>query len=253
MTKKYSYKIFPTTFKARLLLAAAFVAGLGIVGGYIAFALTTSSFSYGIECSGSDVYSCLDAQDELSAESSSSCSGYERRVCLVPLGEISPAVVRGIVEYYEQEYDLPVTVLSPRPLSSYLIYAPRDQVDARALIGYMRAQFPDAAWDPNVVLVGLTPVDMYMSTSHYRYVFGLPDSYTRGAVVSTSHMHPFGIFAGDDDDVTMERARKLFTKYVGLLYYGISPSDDPTSVMYNNILGPSDLDRMHEPYPFPPE
>jgi hypothetical protein len=32
----------------------------------------------------------------------------------------------------------------------------------------------------------------------------------------------------------------MFSKYLGVLYYGLPPSD---------ILGPSDLDRMKEPLP----
>jgi hypothetical protein len=37
MTRRYNYKIFPTTGKARVLLALAFALGALIIAGYIAF------------------------------------------------------------------------------------------------------------------------------------------------------------------------------------------------------------------------
>lgn len=40
MTKRYQYKIFPETTKARLLVAGAFVAGLLLIAGYAVFWLS---------------------------------------------------------------------------------------------------------------------------------------------------------------------------------------------------------------------
>ena len=52
-----------------------------------------------------------------------------------------------------------------------------------------------------------------------------------------------------DDELMQSRFRKLLTKYIGLLYYGLPTSSDPTSPMFDSILGPDDLDRMTEPLP----
>lgn len=56
-------------------------------------------------------------------------------------------------------------------------------------------------------------------------------------------------FFHSDDELTFERARKMVTRYIGLLYYGLPLSDDPESLLYDNVLGPADLDRMEEPLP----
>jgi len=71
-------------------------------------------------------------------------------------------------------------------------------------------------------------------------------------VVSTARLNPrfFGISEGED--VAFSRARKLFTKNIGLLYYGLPDSDDPDSPLYNNILSVADLDEMNEPLDVPP-
>ena len=49
MSKKYDYKIFPQTAKARLLLLAAFIGGLLAVGGYVAFVFLSNSWFDDIE------------------------------------------------------------------------------------------------------------------------------------------------------------------------------------------------------------
>jgi len=46
----------------------------------------------------------------------------------------------------------------------------------------------------------------------------------------------------------MRRLQKLVTKSIGLMYFGLPLSDDPGSVLYRNILGPRDLDRMSEEF-----
>ena len=50
---------------------------------------------------------------------------------------------------------------------------------------------------------------------------------------------------------TLSRARKLITKYVGMLYFDIPTSGDPTSPMFGSILSVRDLDRMEEVLPVP--
>ncbi|MFB3093343.1 MAG: hypothetical protein ACE1ZN_02910, partial [Dehalococcoidia bacterium] len=74
---------------------------------------------------------------------------------------------------------------------------------------------------------------------------------TARAVVSTSRLNPkfFGISEGQG--ALYSRTRKLITKNLGLLYYGLPPSDDPESPLYNSILSTADLDNMEEPLPVP--
>jgi hypothetical protein len=42
--------------------------------------------------------------------------------------------------------------------------------------------------------------------------------------------------------------RKMMTRYIGFSYFGLAQSQDPSSVLYDNILGPFDLDVMGEDY-----
>jgi predicted Zn-dependent protease len=199
-------------------------------------------------CIGDQLAGCLAAQDGI--HETGNCDGNAKRVCLVPLGKIPPAQVDALVAYYRQQYRLTVTVLPPAAIPASLEDPLRQQIDASGLIDYMGSLFPAAYRDSNAVLIGLTVVDLYDSTSHFRYVFGVKGT-TRDpkAVLSTLRMDPRFYSEPADDELLAARARKLLSKYIGLLYYGLTPSSDPTSPMFDSILGPDDVDAMTEPLP----
>jgi predicted Zn-dependent protease len=249
------YDIFPRTLLPRVLLGLAFLGGSALMFGSLAlFIIGVSSLTIieQAQCSGSDAASCLDEQAGLESLASDSCAGAERRVCLVPLGQVSTDLVEHLIDYYRDEYGLAITVLTPSAIPEDLIDPDRGQIDVQDLMDYMATLFPAASSDPNVVLIGITPVDMYDRTSHYRFLFGARDTeVTPRAVVSTSRLNLkiFGISEGAK--VLRSRTRKLITKNVGMLYYGLPVSDDPQSPLYNSILSAADLDRMKEPLPVP--
>ncbi len=124
-------------------------------------------------CTGSEFTGCLAAQTDLVSISGDSCDGSQTRVCLFPLGQVSPALVEQLVDYYLARYGLTVTVLTPSAVPEDLADPVREQVDADALIQHVASLFPDAYYDPGAVLIGLTPVDLYAKDSHFRYVFGV--------------------------------------------------------------------------------
>lgn len=245
-----SYDIFPRTFKARLLLTIAFLAG-GAMTAVVIAAFVFVSVSIELEpCYEADLSTCLEEQSELEAMASDSCDGFDRRICFVPLGKVSPGLVRHLVEHYEDEYGLTVTVLTPSAIPEELVDPEREQIDAVTLIEYMGTLFPGAYNNPDVVLIGLTPADLYNRESHFRFLFG-----TKGtpehpkAVVSTYRMNVVPFKFPLVEGIMFSRARKLVTKYIGMLYYGLPPSDDPRSPLYDSILSVGDLDRMEEPLP----
>ena len=336
------YDIFPRTFKARLLLALAFLAGLAITGSYLAVSLVTCDFfdfldevevtvenrtdrlltiyvagqseavvtpgdttafttqkiswkfggakvqavdSNGVvvfeddldlgdlermdyrivieppaedsgsvypPCYGSELPACLGAQTELQAIARDSCEGSGRRVCLVPLGQVSPELIEHFVDHYAEQYGIPASVLAPVAIPRELVDPLREQVDGVTLIDYAGSLFPEEYVDSDVVLIALTPVDLYDRTSTWRFIFGTKGTYTDPkAVVSTFRMNPQTFGEPRNDELLFSRARKLVTKYIGLLYYGLPLSDDPRSPLYDSILSLGDLDRMEEPLPVP--
>lgn len=203
-------------------------------------------------CTGSGFEGCLAAQTSLEPMAKPTCDGPGRRICLVPLGQIDTTLVQQLVEYYGAEYGLDVTVLTPLAVPADAADSKRQQADAWMLVDYAGAHFEAAYDDTEAVFIGITPLDLYNSESHFRYVFGVKgDARDPKGIVSTFRMTPelYGSLA--DPDLTLSRFRKLLTKYIGMLYYGLPTSDDPASPMYNEILGPDDLDAMGEPLSVP--
>ena len=143
-----------------------------------------------------------------------------------------------------------ITVLTPSAVPSDIVNPLRGQVGASTLTAYMSSLFPDAYRDPNVVLIGLTPVDLYHEDSHFRYVFGVKRTATDPkATISTFRMNPVTYGEPPSDELLFSRARKLVSKYIGLLFYGLPVSSDPRSPLYDSILSLADLDNIEEPLP----
>jgi predicted Zn-dependent protease len=142
-------------------------------------------------CTGAELAQCLEAQAELQSISRSDCDGDGKRVCIVPLGQVQPDLIQHSVDHYRDRYGLTITVLTPSAVPSDMVNPLREQVDASTLIDYMGSLFPDAYRDPDVVLIGLTPIDLYDEDSHFRYVFGVKGTaaYPK-AVISTFRMDP---------------------------------------------------------------
>lgn len=205
----------------------------------------------GAPCTSDELVGCLAAQTEI--HGAATCAGTGRRVCLAPLGKISPALVDNLVRYYRDQYGLTVTVLAPASIPADLEDSKRQQVAADKLIDYMGSLFPDAYSDPQAVLIGLTPIDVYDGTDpHFRYVFGLKQTPSDPkAVVSSARMDPLFYSEPKDNALFATRTRKLMSKYIGLLYYRLHTSPDPASPMYAYIGGPNDVDVMTEPLPVP--
>ncbi len=203
-------------------------------------------------CTGSAFAGCAQAQPALASVAKPSCDGPSRRVCVVPLGQIDPTLVQNLAAYYQQKYGLTVSVLTPEPVPAEFASNLREQVDASQLISYMTGLFPGTADKSDVVLIGLTPLDIYDSSSTFRYLFGIKgDVRDPKGVLSTFRMDPRTYGDPADASVTFTRTQRLFSKYIGLMYYGLSTSHDSHSAMFDSINGPEDLDAMTDPLNVP--
>jgi len=181
-----------------------------------------------------------------------SCEGTERRVCLVPLGRVSDDLVEHLVDHYLDEYGLEVRVLDNKSIPTDLVDPDRRQIGGIALIEYMGTLFPEAYADPEAVLVGLTPVDLYLETRDWRFAFGTwGTAENPKGVVSSFRMDPENYGEPPDGELLLTRVRKMVTRYVGLLYYRMPTTSDPRSLLYDNILSLRDLDGMEELLPVP--
>ncbi|MDF2734080.1 MAG: hypothetical protein K0S97_703 [Chloroflexota bacterium] len=166
----------------------------------------------------------------------------ERAVYLVPIGDFPREAADALVAHYFEKFGLAIEVLPSIPVPAGAMDAERQQLIAERLLDAIAAS-ETVAGDPDAVVIGLTDVDMYIAARTWGYAYGLRSGGTQ-AVVSSARM--------DDGFATEERRqqrlRKMVTKNIGILYYGLGVSDDPRSVLYRDILGPDDLDYASEDF-----
>ncbi|HEU4501766.1 MAG TPA: M48 family metallopeptidase [Nitrospira sp.] len=181
-----------------------------------------------------------------------------RTLYLVPIGEFPLATLSRLSAHYAHAWHVPITTVRPLPLDESLWDRTRDQLVAERIVGKMKRQYADLLAQSDTILIGLTAHDMYRQQSSVRYSFSHRED-RRYAVVSSARMHPRtlplhlphgSLFSLDqrDEDLAQCRLTKMVGKNVGMLYYHLAMNDDPTSLLYNNIRGPGDLDRVTEQF-----
>jgi len=162
-----------------------------------------------------------------------------RSVSFLPIGDFPNSYVEALVAHYLDKFGMSIGVMPPIEIPSSARDQARGQVVAERLMGAIAAQ--SIATNPSVVVVGLVRDDMYTTSQDWQYTYSLRAA-GHLSVVSTARLSD-GLM-GDP----MRRLQKLVTKNIGLMYFGLPLSDDPGSVLYRNILGPRDLDRMSEDF-----
>ena len=165
-----------------------------------------------------------------------------RDIYLAPIGDFPREDADALVAHYRERFDLTIEVLPSIPVPDEAMDAERGQLIAERLIDAIVAT-EVVAEDPDAVVIGLTSMDMYIAAQDWNYAYGLRSGGTH-AVVSKARMDAG--FA--DEERQRQRLRKMVTKNIGILYYGLGVSDDPRSVLYRDILGPGDLDYASEDF-----
>jgi predicted Zn-dependent protease len=170
---------------------------------------------------------------------------------LVAMGDTAPTVVGNLLEHYRGRLTLPIKELPPLALDTTLIDKQRGQLAAEWAIEAIRQRYPRVVRE-RAVVIGITDADMFIEKYNWRFAFsyrqtGAPSQ--RVAIVSFARMDPKFFGEIPDDDLLMRRLRKMVTKNIGVLYFGLPLSKDPKSVMFGNVMGLEELDVMGEELP----
>jgi predicted Zn-dependent protease len=170
------------------------------------------------------------------------------RIYFVPLGGFPTEQITPLVDYYHRKYSLEIQVLPDVTIDSSSMDSQRQQLVAERLLDGMRLALPTQADDPHAILIGFTSQDIYPASMGWQFAFGWRQGNVRAAVVSTSRMTLHYPGEPVDLDLSDTRLRKVVSKDVGLLYYGLPQSRDPKSVLYNQIMGIEELDGVGEDF-----
>lgn len=164
-----------------------------------------------------------------------------RDVYLVAFDDFPAGEMESLVEHYREKFDLSIRILPSIAIPDAAVDPVRGQLIAERLLEALAAE-PAVMRDPEAVVIALIDQDIYIAGRDWRYAYGLRSPGTH-ALVSSARMTE-----GASPATQTQRLRKMVTKNLGLLYYGLDVSDDPRSVLYKDILGPADLDYMSEDF-----
>jgi YD repeat-containing protein len=167
------------------------------------------------------------------------------RPYLVPLGDVRSVEAHDLPPYYANALGLSVELLAPLPLEPRAFDHARAQFSAPELVATMKRRLPALANDPTAVLIGLTDADIYIPDKNWRFAFSYRED-ERFAVVASARLTPFLHRLLPRESLLRSRVRKMVSKNIGLLVYRLPLSDDPTSLLYGQILGVDDLDLVQE-------
>ncbi len=173
------------------------------------------------------------------------------QIMFVPIGNISQSSLRDIARYYQQKYGLNIEIRPNLEIPSEAYDSKREQLIAQNVAASLLSRYSNPDDESKTIIIGITNRDIYIRDKDWKYAFGYYrwDYDQHVGVISSARMDDafFGN-ASTSEAVQISRLRKMISKYIGLFYYDLPQSPDSRSVMYDNIMSPSDLDGMGEEF-----
>jgi predicted Zn-dependent protease len=164
------------------------------------------------------------------------------------MGSFSSDDLTALAKYYRDNYKLDITILKSIPVDDAVRDSSRGQLMAEKLVESVRAGVPEYTSDPRAILIGFTSEDIYPTSQNWQFAFGWRLGSSHAAVVSTARMSLHYIGQPVDLNLSETRLRKMVTKDIGILYYGLPQNQNPKSVLYNGIMGIEELDQVGEDF-----
>jgi predicted Zn-dependent protease len=170
------------------------------------------------------------------------------RLYLVAVGHVDQDLVDQLATHFRRTLSINVEELAAVSFDRVTVNTDRSQVAAEDLLSAVRGRYPALARDAHARVIAVTGDDMYLRSMAGVWSFGFSrrSDDDRMAVVSYARMDPEVLSLLPDPDMLRSRVIKMVAKDIGVIYYGLPLSDNPRSVLYNNIGGTDELDVMTE-------
>src|SRR5262249_5329717 len=150
-------------------------------------------------------------------------------------------------EHFKNKFGIELKSLPVVPLDSSVVDTSRNQLVAQRIIQSMKQAQQELSRDHHTILIGITERDMYITVDSGRHVLNLRKE-GRFAVISTAQLGTKPPLVPFNPLVVQSRLRKLLIKNIGLLYYQLPLTSDPTSTLYGAVENGADLDWMTEDF-----
>ena len=169
------------------------------------------------------------------------------KIYLVPIGDAPTDEILDLARHYHEKFGIQADILPGIKPGSRDVDGVRQQLIAENLVQTLLENYSDFRANQGDVLIGVTGDDIYPKSQDWEFCFGWRAQEQLAAVVSIARMDLH--YPGEPDGTSVrQRLRKVVTKDVGLLYYGKQASENPRSVLYNNIGGIQELDQVTEDF-----
>ena len=168
----------------------------------------------------------------------------EPKVYLVPL-EAEPELLQSLRGYYQKELQLDVEILSSLQLTTATWNTQRRQVRAERIVELIYAKHRELGSHRPAIVIGITGRDLYIEDRPWAYAFSFRGSASL-AIVSYARMDPVDYGEDADTAVVETRLRKMVSRNLGIMRFGIPFTTERHHLMYQDILGLDDLDAVGE-------
>jgi YD repeat-containing protein len=166
------------------------------------------------------------------------------KLYFVPMGaQAFPA--ESLAAYYTHKFKIEVSVLPKVPVGNMTYDATRHQYIAEEMILDVKRAYPRIARAKDSVVLILTDDDIYPRSLGWKFTTSFR-SEGRFAVVSSRRNDPSFDSTGKpaDPETKLAGVKRTISKYIGMLYFHLPVSSDPTSIMHQPLdvaPGPDDL------------
>lgn len=162
-------------------------------------------------------------------------------VYVVPIDSTSEAAATRLARVLPRRAPVQACVTPSFRLDSSAVDHVRGQVDAVTVADQLARAFQDARGIMPATILGVTAFDLYSSTFPAdAFDFGAAKQYPQQkqgfAAISTARM-------GSGEE-RFRRLESMAMRYLGLLYFGLPQSSDPTSALAPSVRTVEDLDRL---------
>jgi hypothetical protein len=160
-------------------------------------------------------------------------------VVLVPLDDFPTERATALRDRLAADYRLPISVAEPLSIHDETYDPASRQLVAESVIDRLGAWHPE--WQSGTVVIGLSTTDLRIEgRPDWRFAFSYRSS-DGVAVVSSANM---SVLLDFGEDAGWNRFGKMVLRQVAFLYYGLRPVQDPSDILFNNILSTGDVDHI---------
>ncbi len=166
----------------------------------------------------------------------------------VQFGDSSQINVDALVEYFKRKYGVSIKALpavAPMRDESAADAGRRKQL-VEIVAAELKRAHPNVVADPNAIIIGIGTSHEPLSTRG-----GLATEYEldgRFALIRSESLNPTTFCEPANQQLLESRLRKMIARNIGVLYYGLSGTDYPNSVMNKSLENVYELDQISEEF-----